>query len=151
MVPTPLGRGVASTERIADRITEEHATVLSKIVACADTVTASWSTETVTERAAVVDPLEACLDDGDILTALPAVLETGATALESTLLADPVPAPPYVIVTSRGPVLRGTLPDRRLVITVAVFAVEPGDPVRYRRRTDDTVEVELRDRGHPDG
>jgi hypothetical protein len=51
-----------------------------------------------------------------------------------------------VTVTSRGPVLRATLPEDRLVVRIAVFAVER-DPVRYvrrGRRPEEVLEVERR-------
>jgi hypothetical protein len=64
------------------------------------------------------------------------------------LQADPVPAPPYVVVTSVGPLLRATLEAGRLVVTVRAFRVERGDGgTRYVRDATDpsaAVAVELR-------
>ncbi|WP_336344475.1 hypothetical protein [Halalkalicoccus ordinarius] len=55
-------------------------------------------------------------------------------------------APPYVTVTSRGPVLRATLSSGRLVVRIVLFDVER-DPVRYVRRggrPEDVLRVERR-------
>jgi hypothetical protein len=68
------------------------------------------------------------------------VRAAAAAAAGGQLQAEPVAAPPYVAVTSVGPVLRATLPGGRLVVTVRVFAVERGSEgtdgaagVRYTR------------------
>ena len=59
------------------------------------------------------------------------MLTTAADAVGETVEGSPVPAPPYLSVTSRGPVCRGTLSDgRRLVIELAVFEIER-QPRRY--------------------
>ena len=60
-----------------------------------------------------------------------AMLGTAADAAGEQIQGAPIPAPPYLSVTSRGPVCRGTLTEgRRLVIELRVFAVE-GQPRRY--------------------
>jgi hypothetical protein len=58
--------------------------------------------------------------------------------------APPVAAPPYVVVTSEGVVLRATIPDGRLVVTLRVFDVERGAETRYVRRSTVDVSVERR-------
>jgi hypothetical protein len=54
-----------------------------------------------------------------------------------------VPEPPYLAVTSRGPVLRATLPEGRLVVVVGVFTVERHGQRRYVR-AGETPETVLR-------
>lgn len=140
------GEPVAPAESIAAAIRARHGDELGAIQAAADAVVETWTTASVTERERVVDPLERGLRDRGVLERLPAVLETVATVLETSLVADPVPAPPYVVVTSRGPVLRATMPRRRVVITVAVFQVNRGSPVTYERREQLTLDVDCRER-----
>lgn len=115
--------------------------LLETVCACADAVAADWPTvdgrPATTERDRVVGPLAAALERSGALAALPDALSGAVGAAGRSLPAPPVPAPPYVAVTSRGPVLRATLPDGRLVATVAVLAVARGDgPVRYVRTAD---------------
>lgn len=125
----------------------EHADVVEAVIDCADAVAADWSDDTTTDRDAVVPPLAEVLRTTGVLGRLPLVLAGAVEATGNTLSAPPVAAPPYVAVTSRGPVLRATLPDDRLVVTLAVFAVERGETVRYRRggtTARESVEVALR-------
>jgi hypothetical protein len=75
------------------------------------------------------------------------VLAGAVSAVGEQLQARPVAGPPYVVVTSVGPVLRATLAERRMVVTLELFTVEhDGDDPRYARRpTDaDSVAVEFR-------
>ena len=51
------------------------------------------------------------------------VLAAAVDAAGYTLPATPVPAPPYVVVTSTGPVLRGTVDDGRLLVGIDCFEV----------------------------
>lgn len=92
--------------------------------------------------------LKTALRARDVLTRLPDVLGTAAAAIDTPIAGNPVPAPPYVAVTSRGPLCRGTLADnRRLVITVALFVIERS-PRRYRFRDpspESALAIELRE------
>ena len=89
------------------------------------------------------DPsLEATVDSLDragVLDAAPAVLRECVAAAGDELAADPVAAPPYVVVTGEGVLLRATL-DRRLLVHVRAFRLrpysEPGTPPRYERGGD---------------
>lgn len=109
------------------RIETEHGETLAAVRGCAEAVAASWDDERTADRAAVVDPFEAALSESGTLAALPAVLESAVAATGRDLQAEPVAAPPYVAITSVGPVLRATLPDGRLVVTLRTFAVERPD------------------------
>src|SRR5699024_8097660 len=78
----------------------------------------------------VVEPFESALADRDVTGRLPTLLADAVAALGEELSAQPVAAPPYLTITSVGPVLRATLADTRLVMTIRVFAIER-DPTRY--------------------
>jgi hypothetical protein len=65
------------------------------------------------------------------------------------LRAAPVPAPPYVVVTGEGPVVRATVADGWLAVTLRAFEVVRADEhggtgPRYRRLPDVDVEVTFR-------
>lgn len=113
-------------------ILDDHESLLATILDCADGVAASWDDEGTTERRCVVEPFENALADRDITGRLPALLVDAVAALGEELPAEPVAAPPYLTVTSVGPVLRATLADARLVMTIRVFAIKR-DPTRYVR------------------
>ncbi|MCU4742090.1 hypothetical protein [Natronoglomus mannanivorans] len=108
------------------RIQREHVTVCDGIDYCADQVVADWTSDRVTDREAVVEPLRDCLESSGILDRLPLVLSDAVDATGHELAATPVGAPPYVVVTSRGPVLRATIDPGRLVIRFDAFEVCSG-------------------------
>ncbi|MCL7417593.1 MAG: hypothetical protein M8354_07110 [Halalkalicoccus sp.] len=134
-----------SERRIRERLLATRAEPLAATVEAADAVAASWDGP-ATRREAVVEPLSAVLDHTGLRERYPALLATGAEVLGESLPAPPVAVPPYVVTTGTGPVLRASLSDGRLVIRLAVFALER-DPKRYRRRgqsPEEVLEVELR-------
>ncbi|EJN58869.1 hypothetical protein [Halogranum rubrum] len=104
----------------------EHTDLLATASDCADAVVAGWDGKSTTDRDAVTGPLTATLRRSGVLDELPRVLAGAVDAAGYALRAQPVPAPPYVVVTSTGPVLRATLADGRLVISLRLFAVERG-------------------------
>lgn len=111
----------------------EHRTVLDTASDCADAVAAGWDGESTTDRDAVTGPLEATLRRSGVLGQLPAVLAGAVDAAGYQLRAEPVAAPPYVVVTSTGPVLRATVSDGRLVVSLRLFEVQRGTERRYLR------------------
>ncbi|WIV65943.1 hypothetical protein [Natrialbaceae archaeon AArc-T1-2] len=125
------------------RIEREHEDVLEAVDACADAVAASWNREATSDRTAVVDPFQTVLEKRGVASRLPRVLADAVDATGHALSASPVPAPPYVVVTSRGPVLRATIGPGRLVIRLDVFEVVRGEPTRYRRRDGTDLVVSL--------
>ncbi|EMA39942.1 hypothetical protein [Halococcus hamelinensis] len=136
------------TAAVHEAVLDRHADLLEAVLACADWVADSWDSEGTTDRAAVVDPFEHALEHTGVHRRLPAVLVTAVDAIGGSLSAEPVAAPPYVTVTSRGPVLRATLETDRLVLTVRAFDVER-DPTRYVRgatAVEDVLGVEFRSR-----
>ena len=129
--------------RVRRRLRERHAETLARVGRVADAVAAEWATPP-TERTAVTDPFERRLT-GEDRAGLLGMLETGVDALGESLSADPVPAPPYLVVAAIGPVLRATLPDCRLVVELRAFTVSrtSDGPATYRRG-DDRLRVRLR-------
>ncbi|ARS88337.1 hypothetical protein [Natrarchaeobaculum aegyptiacum] len=129
------------------RILEDHDDVIGEVERCADAVAAAWDDADTRAREDVTDPMSAALEATGTLEQLPGVLADAVEAAGGHLRAPPVAAPPYVVVTSRGPVLRATLEMGRLVIRFDAFEVvrHPGadDPPTYRRRDDLRLTVSL--------
>lgn len=78
------------------------------------------------DRSAVVPELRDELDERGLLHELTGLLATAVDAAGFALSARPVPAPPYVAMTSTGPVLRATVDDGRLVVRLDCFEVVRG-------------------------
>lgn len=143
-----MTRPTSAMATVRAHLLDAHADLLDTVLVCADGVADSWDGDATTDRTAVVDPFERALGRAGVLDHLPAVLVGAVDALDEELPAQPVAAPPYVTITSVGPVLRATLDSGRLVITIRVFAVER-DPTRYVRGPvdpGDALAVELRSR-----
>jgi hypothetical protein len=131
-----------------DHLLTERRDLVVTVLDCADAVAAGWDGEATTDADRVGPPLRTALRRAGVLERLPGVLRECVAAAGGRLQADPVPAPPYVVVTSVGPLLRATLEAGRLVVTVRAFRVERGDGgTRYVRDATDpsaAVAVELR-------
>ncbi|MEY7847798.1 hypothetical protein AB7C87_01150 [Natrarchaeobius sp. A-rgal3] len=129
------------------RIQSEHSDVVAAIDDCADRVADPWDTSRTTDRSAIVDSLRSELEGKGVSDRLSAVLEDVVGAAGYELPADPIAAPPYVVVTSRGPMLRATIDPGRLVIGFDVFEVVRNDsPDRlptYRRLDGTRVTIAL--------
>jgi len=114
------------------RILEEHRDTVAAVVEAGTAVASALDDQPVTDGGRVRRPLDAVLTDRGLKTPLLDLLVTGAQALDATVRGRPVAAPPYLVVTSRGPLCRGTLADgRRLVVELSLFSVE-SRPRRYR-------------------
>lgn len=125
---------------------EGRETILATL-RCADRVAKRWGGDSTTSRNAVVGPLSRELRETGLLSRFPDLLSAAVAAAGFSLPARPVPAPPYVVVTSRGPVLRATLTEGRLVISFCLFDVIRGGETRYVRATNDhrsAISVELK-------
>lgn len=142
-VDTPGDPEVAARTYVLD----QHAPLVAGVAECADRV-AAGRVDPPNERAAVVEPLSSLLSATGCLDRLPDCLAGAVEAAGYDLRAAPVAAPPYVAVTSVGPVCRATVADGRLVVSFELFAVgRTGDRRTYRRRDcepPDSVVVELR-------
>ena len=133
---------------VREYVLDAHEDLLETVLACADSVAASWDGEAMTERRAVVDSFERALDSSGVTDRLPTVLVGAVDAIGEDIPAEPVPAPPYVAITSVGPVLRATLSTTRLVLTIRAFEIER-DPTRYVRGPTDPASalgIELKSR-----
>jgi len=141
-------RPTSASATVRAHLLDVHADLLDTVLACADDIADSWDGDARTDRAAVVEPFECGLDQAGVLDRLPVVLVGAVDALDAELTAKPVAAPPYVAITSVGPVLRATLGSGRLVVTIHAFGIER-DPTRYVRGPADPADalaVELRNR-----
>jgi hypothetical protein len=123
---------VTDAALVRECVLDTHEELLETILACANRVAESWDGGATTERRCVVEPFERALHRRDVIDRLPHVLAGAVDVLGEHLPAEPVAAPPYLTVTSIGPVLRATLSSARLVVTIRVFAIER-DPTRYVR------------------
>jgi hypothetical protein len=117
-----------ASEAVRAALERDHAETLSAVRAAAERVVDDWDGSTTTDREASVVALRDALDADGTLARLPDLLSTAVEAVDAELAAEPVAAPPYVVVTNTGPVLRGTLADRpaRLVVRLQAFDVESG-------------------------
>lgn len=134
-------------EHVHRRILDEHRETVAAVVDAGTAVAAAVDSWPVTDGTRLRRPLDGVLGERGLLAPLLAVLATGADALDTEIRGNPVTAPPYLVVTSRGPLCRGTLADgRRLVVELSLFAVETR-PRRYRFRdptVEDCLQVTLR-------
>ncbi len=131
----------------AERLRTAHRDLLSGVLDVADDVASDWAGASAADRSAVVDPLRERLEASGLLGRCPAVLTDLIEAIDRSPPARIVAGPPYVAVTSVGPVLRATLEDGRLVATLRAFVVDRSDGVRYRRgptTPEDVPEVAFR-------
>ncbi|MCU4750535.1 hypothetical protein OB919_00830 [Halobacteria archaeon AArc-curdl1] len=124
-------------------IHQEHADVCSAIEVCADAVAETWSTPSVTGGRAIVDPFRTRLERTGVLERLPGVLADLVVTAGYRLSAPPAPAPPYVVVTSRGVLLRATIEPGRLVVELEAFELDP-ERHTYSRRDGLAVSASLR-------
>ncbi|ADD07033.1 uncharacterized protein Nmag_3483 [Natrialba magadii ATCC 43099] len=116
---------------------EEHADTIAAIDDCATRVTRDWDTARTTSPDTLVDSLRSELESAGVLETLPTVLASAVDATGYELQAQPVAAPPYVVLTSCGPILRATIAPGRLVIRFDVFEVvrtdDPNQQPEYHR------------------
>lgn len=129
------------TGTVTERLRTAHRDVLAGVVAAAGAVVDGWDGETTSNRAAVVGPLRAALADAGLLERFTDVLADCVRAIDREPPAEIVASPPYIVITSVGPVLRATLPDGRLVATLRAFVVDREAGVRYRRGPTDPEAV----------
>ena len=130
---------------VRDYLLSEHRDLIKTVLACADSIIESRSDtdRTVTGvplADGLADPLRERLDRMGIIERLPTVLIGAVGAMDASLPADPVGAPPYVVVANTGPLMRATIDSRRLVITIEVFRVHR-DTRQYVRTTNDPNEA----------
>lgn len=135
-------------------ILSEHGETIAAVIRCADVVAESWpdeattgETSMTTDREKVVEPLSRELHKFGLLAEFPSILAESVSAAGCSMQATPVPAPPYVALTSRGPILRATVSAGRLVVSLDVFDVVRDGRTRYVRGEStpkNVVSVELK-------
>lgn len=126
---------------VTERLRRAHRDVLAGVVAAAGAVADGWDGETTSDRTAVVGPLREALTDAGLIQRFPDVLADCLRAIDREPPARIVPEPPYVAISSVGPVLRATLSDGRLVATLRAFVVDREGGVAYRRGPTDPDDV----------
>lgn len=150
--PNPGDRGdgrETAARSVEAFLARDYRETIEAVVESARAVAASWEKDHATSREDVAGPLAAELDRRALRPRLADLLVGAADAAGLSLAARPVPGPPYVVVTSTGPVLRGTAARVRLVVGIRVFEVVRGKPTRYRHRRGepaDVLDVDLRRR-----
>lgn len=143
------------TDAVSAHLLSERRAWVETVLDCATAVAAGWDGASTADREQVVDPFRVTLAEAGALEAAPAVLRECVVAAGGELSATPVAAPPYVVVTGEGLLLRATL-DVRLLVAVRVFRLRPGSPgspPRYERAgttPEDAVVVETRGRAERD-
>jgi hypothetical protein len=118
--------GALDPDAAREHLLTDRREVVEGTLECAARIAAVWPGAGTTDREQVVEPLRAVLSEAGLLGAYPSVLAECVAASGGELRAEPVAAPPYVVVTGVGPVLRATLDAGRFVVTLAVFDVERG-------------------------
>lgn len=139
---------VDDADAVREHVLETHRETLVAVQECADAVAAGRECAAgATDGRTLAADLERELRREGVLDAFPDLLAGAVAAAGRELTATPVAAPPYVAVTSVGPVARATVGDERLVIAIEVFGVERGEYARYvrrPRRPAESLTVELR-------
>ena len=147
-VPTFMSPARApSTVSVADaarqHVLAEHREVVRTTLACADRVAADL--ELPADRDAVVTALDRELEAAGAKADCVGLLREVVPAVGFDLLAEPVAASPYLVVTGRGVLLRVTVEVGRLVILLRGFEVDPGEGyVQASEEIDDVVETRFR-------
>lgn len=134
-------------DAIEQWIRTEHPDLLDATAAAAASVTATWPRCWTSESGMLVARLQAELAESGLLEAYAALLASLRDRLDLGHGPAIVPSPPYVVVTSRGPILRLTTADGRIVVRFDLFEVDRDDGIRYRRADRDEaslVTVEIR-------
>lgn len=122
-------------------VLETHSETLRAVQTCADAVVAEWEGQPPSNGQHVASALERELGRRGVLSAFPELLAGAVAAAGYELLARPVPAPPYVTVTSLGPIARATVRDARFVLSIRVFEIERGERTRYVRHRCEPAEA----------
>ena len=140
--------GPSRVDAARERVLTDHGETLAVTLDVADAVAADPDAlvdgETLRRR------LRERLAEQGLLARYPDVLRTAVAAAGCDLAADPVPAPPYVVVASTGPLLRGSTGGGRIVVALRAFTVrgrediDSDSEVRYEITTggfDEKLEV----------
>lgn len=123
------------TAHIADKLRATHSETIAVIGASADSVQNCLDASSA-NRDTVVGELKAELRRRNRYAVLPELLETAIQTIGLELPTEPVAAPPFVVITGRGPVLRAVFEAGRLIVRIRVFErVEDGSGCYERAGT----------------
>ena len=131
-----------NTTPVRDHLLGERREWVQTAIDCADAVASGWDGGRTTDSERVVSPYRTTLDRAGVLADAPAVLRECVEAAGEQLSADPVAAPPYVVVTSEGLLLRATLGER-LLVRIRVFGLADGTYERVNETPAEAVAIEL--------
>lgn len=127
---------------VRERVLAEHRGTVEAVLANADDVMREIGTPA--SRAAVVEALDERFDRRDLHERLVDLLRTAVAAAGYEFRAEPVPAPPYVVLTGRGPLVRATVADGRLVVLLRAFRLGDGGDGYVRADADPEAAIEVR-------
>lgn len=118
-----------------------HQPTLDAVAECLDAV--AESLDLPASRAAVVARQDRALESGDLKDPLVGLLESALGASGAEPEAPIVAAPPYLVVTGRGPMLRATAGGERLVVLLQGFELDGNS--RYLATDEFRVDVTVRE------
>jgi len=112
--------------RVREGLASDHAATIAEVVGAGALVADASSASAATDPVALRERLETALHRRGLHEDLLAMLPDAARILGTAIRGDPVPAAPYLVVASRGPVCRATLATGdRLVVELRLFEVTP--------------------------
>lgn len=121
------------------RLLEDHGeTVEAAAVALAG---ATGQVRTPADRETAAATVERVVEGEGLGAALVGAVADAVTATGATLPAEPVAAPPYLVPTARGVLVRMTTDDGRAVVLVRAFALTDGG--RYAALDDDAERLSV--------
>lgn len=122
-------------ETVRQQILTTHSETVSAVIDAGASIESAVDQWPVSDPRLIREPLARLLRDRGLLEPLLEILESVADAVDGAIQGTPVASPPYLAVTSQGPVCRGTLSDdRRLIVEFVLFDVQRR-PRGYRFRS----------------
>ena len=134
------------SESVSRLVEHTEPELLYRIETAAERVVNTWSGTSVTDPSAVREPFVDAIDDLDVRPMACTLIGSVTDRFGLEAVASPVPAPPYVVVTTGKIVLRATLADGRLVMELAAFEVRTRPSRVYERRDSVAVSARIVDR-----
>jgi len=117
---------------IRSSLLAEHWTTIADVIDAGERVANAWPDSSMSDPETVTTPLEHLLRSSGLTEDLLELVGDGMRSVGESPDEKMVPAPPYLTITSSGPICRATIPERgRLVIELELFTVDR-NPTRYR-------------------